>query len=141
MKQSLIHIALVVRDYDEAIDFFCHKLNFELIEDTYQPEQGKRWVLVSPPGSNGTSLLLARAATPQQEKYIGNQSGDGSFYSWARMIFGVIIITCSLSALILSANQKPSPMAQLLYLRIFMETYGILWNSPLDQWNIWKNKR
>ena len=60
MKQSLLHVALVVRDYDEAINFFCQKLHFRLAEDTYQPEQDKRWVLVAPPGSSGTSLLLAR---------------------------------------------------------------------------------
>jgi len=79
MKQSIIHIALVVRDYDEAIDFFCQKLHFELIEDTYQPEQDKRWVVVSPPGSNGTTLLLARASTPEQEVAIGNQTGGRVF--------------------------------------------------------------
>jgi catechol 2,3-dioxygenase-like lactoylglutathione lyase family enzyme len=79
MKQSLIHVALVVRDYDEAIEFFCKKLHFELIEDTYQPEQDKRWVLVAPPGSNGTTLLLARASTPDQESFIGNQSGGRVF--------------------------------------------------------------
>lgn len=48
MKQSIVHIALVVRDYDEAIDFYTNKLNFDLLEDTYQPEQDKRWVVVSP---------------------------------------------------------------------------------------------
>lgn len=79
MKQSLIHVALVIRDYDEAIEFFCKKLHFELIEDTYQPEQDKRWVLVAPPGSNGTTLLLARASTPDQESFIGNQSGGRVF--------------------------------------------------------------
>jgi len=79
MKQSLIHVALVIRDYDEAIEFYCNKLHFELIEDTYQPEQDKRWVLVAPPGSNGTTLLLARASTPEQESYIGNQSGGRVF--------------------------------------------------------------
>ena len=79
MKQSLIHIALVVQDYDEAIDFYCNKLHFELIDDTYQPEQDKRWVLLSPPGSNGTSLLLARASSPEQESFIGNQSGGRVF--------------------------------------------------------------
>ena len=63
MKQSIIHVALVVRDYDEAIEFFCHKLHFKLLEDTYQPEQDKRWVVIAPPGSNGTTLLLARAAS------------------------------------------------------------------------------
>jgi catechol 2,3-dioxygenase-like lactoylglutathione lyase family enzyme len=79
MKQSLAHVALVVRDYNEAIEFYCNKLQFELIEDTYQPEQDKRWVLVAPPGSNGTTLLLARASTPEQESSIGNQSGGRVF--------------------------------------------------------------
>jgi catechol 2,3-dioxygenase-like lactoylglutathione lyase family enzyme len=79
MKQSIIHVALVVRDYDEAIDYFCQKLNFTLVEDTFQPEQDKRWVVVKPPGSNGTSLLLARAATPVQESFIGNQAGGRVF--------------------------------------------------------------
>jgi catechol 2,3-dioxygenase-like lactoylglutathione lyase family enzyme len=79
MKQSLMHIALVVRDYDEAIEFFCRKLQFKLLEDTYQPEQDKRWVLVSPPGSTGASLLLARAATPDQARFIGNQAGGRVF--------------------------------------------------------------
>ncbi|MBN1264733.1 MAG: VOC family protein [Anaerolineales bacterium] len=79
MQQSLAHVALVVRDYDEAIDFFCRKLNFVLVEDTYQPEQDKRWVVVAPPGSSGSSLLLARAATEEQEAFIGNQSGGRVF--------------------------------------------------------------
>ena len=79
MKQSIIHIALVIRDYDEAIEFFCHKLHFTLIEDIYQPEQNKRWVLVSPPGPTGTSILLARATSPEQESFIGNQTGGRVF--------------------------------------------------------------
>ena len=79
MKQSIVHAALVVRDYDEAIAFFCYKLHFTLVEDSYQPEQDKRWVLVAPPGSTGTSLLLARAATPEQEAFIGKQTGGRVF--------------------------------------------------------------
>jgi len=79
MKQSIIHVALVVRDYDEAIAFFCKKLHFQLVEDTYQAEQDKRWVVVSPPGSSGTTLLLARAATSKQEAFIGRQSGGRVF--------------------------------------------------------------
>jgi len=79
MKQSLIHVALVVREYDEAIDFFCNKLHFELVEDTYQPEQEKRWVIVAPPRSEGTNLLLAQASTPGQEAYIGSQTGGRVF--------------------------------------------------------------
>ncbi len=79
MKQSIVHIALVVRDYDEAIDFYTNKLHFTLVEDTYQPEQDKRWVVVSPPGSIGTTLLLARASKPEQESCVGNQSGGRVF--------------------------------------------------------------
>jgi catechol 2,3-dioxygenase-like lactoylglutathione lyase family enzyme len=79
MKQSIVHVALVVRDYDEAIAFYTEKLNFELVEDTYQAEQDKRWVVVSPPGSQGVTLLLARAANSEQERFIGNQSGGRVF--------------------------------------------------------------
>lgn len=78
-NQSIIHVALVVSEYDEAIEFFCKKLHFKLVKDTYQPEQDKRWVLVAPPGSKGTSLLLARASTPEQEAFIGNQTGGRVF--------------------------------------------------------------
>ncbi|MFT7688715.1 MAG: catechol 2,3-dioxygenase-like lactoylglutathione lyase family enzyme [Candidatus Azotimanducaceae bacterium] len=79
MKQSIVHIAIVVRDYDEAIDFYVNKLKFELIEDTYQAEQDKRWVVVSPPGSNGVTLLLARASKSEQESFIGDQAGGRVF--------------------------------------------------------------
>ncbi|MCS7487661.1 MULTISPECIES: VOC family protein [Marinomonas] len=79
MKQDIVHIALVVRDYDEAIDFYVNKLKFELLEDTYQPEQDKRWVVVSPPGSKGVTLLLAKASKPEQFDFIGNQTGGRVF--------------------------------------------------------------
>ena len=79
MSQSLAHIALVVRGYDEAIAWFTEKLGFTLVADEYQPEQDKRWVLVAPPGGSGTSLLLARAATPEQEAFVGNQAGGRVF--------------------------------------------------------------
>ena len=79
MKQSITHIALVVKDYDKAIDFYTKKLNFSLIEDIYQPEQDKRWVVVAPPGSSGTTLLLARASKPQQKPFVGNQTGGRVF--------------------------------------------------------------
>jgi len=79
MMQSIVHVALVVRDYDEAIEFYTKKLNFTLIEDTYQPEQDKRWVVVAPPGSEGTSVLLARASKAEQEPFIGNQTGGRVF--------------------------------------------------------------
>jgi len=79
MKQAIAHVALVVRDYDEAIALYTNKLHFTLVEDSYQPEQDKRWVVVSPPGSTGTTLLLARASKPEQEPFIGNQSGGRVF--------------------------------------------------------------
>jgi catechol 2,3-dioxygenase-like lactoylglutathione lyase family enzyme len=79
MKQTIAHVALVVRDYDEAITYFTQTLGFTLVEDTYQPEQDKRWVIVAPPGSSGTALLLARAATPEQARFIGNQTGGRVF--------------------------------------------------------------
>lgn len=79
MKQSIVHVALVVKDYDEAIAFYTEKLDFTLVEDTYQPEQDKRWVVVAPPGSEGTTLLLARASKPEQEAFVGNQSGGRVF--------------------------------------------------------------
>ena len=75
MKQSIVHVALVVRDYDEAIAFFTRTLSFTLVEDTYIPEQDKRWVLVAPPGSTGTTLLLARPSHPGQDAFVGNQTG------------------------------------------------------------------
>ena len=78
-QQAIIHVALVVREYDEAIAFFCDKLGFTLVEDTYQPEQDKRWVLVAPPGGVGTQLLLARATTPEQAAAVGRQTGGRVF--------------------------------------------------------------
>jgi|SRR5215468_5954878 len=78
MPQTLGHIALVVRNYDEALSFYTEVLGFELIEDS-DLGGGKRWVLVSPPGSRGASLLLAQAATPEQASRIGNQTGGRVF--------------------------------------------------------------
>ena len=77
----LAHIALVVRDYDEAIDFYVGKLGFTLVADEYQPEQDKRWVLIRPPGAaeDATTILLARASKPEQEAFIGNQAGGRVF--------------------------------------------------------------
>ncbi|MGG4454345.1 VOC family protein [Brevibacillus porteri] len=79
MIQSIVHIALVVKDYDEAIEFYTKKLHFTVVDDTYQPEQDKRWVVVSPPGSVGTTILLAKASKPEQELFIGNQAGGRVF--------------------------------------------------------------
>ena len=85
MKQRIAHVALVVTDYDDAIAFYTEKLRFTVVEDTYQPAQDKRWVVVAPPGSvgadgpTGTTLLLARASSPEQERFVGNQAGGRVF--------------------------------------------------------------
>ncbi|MFK3870441.1 VOC family protein [Pseudoalteromonas rhizosphaerae] len=78
IKQHIGSMALVVGNYDDAIAFYTQKLGFDLIEDTDQGN-GKRWVLVSPPNSNGTNLLLAQASTQQQLEAVGNQTGGRVF--------------------------------------------------------------
>ena len=79
MQQSIAHIALVVRDYDEALAFYVDKLAFRVLQDAFQPEQNKRWVVIAPPGTSPTSLLLARASNPAQASFIGNQAGGRVF--------------------------------------------------------------
>jgi catechol 2,3-dioxygenase-like lactoylglutathione lyase family enzyme len=78
MNSSLVQIALVVKDYDEAIDFYVNKLNFKLIEDTILSAT-KRWVVVSPNSTNSCKILLAKAANEKQEASIGNQTGGRVF--------------------------------------------------------------
>lgn len=79
MKQSVGLTALVVRDYDEAIEFYTNKLDFVLVEDSFQPEQNKRWVVIAPPGGSESRILLARAVGDEQESRIGNQTGGRVF--------------------------------------------------------------
>ena len=79
VRQAIGQVALVVREYDEAIDFFVGGLGFTLVEDTYIQEQDKRWVVVAPPGSSESRLLLARAVNEEQSSRIGNQSGGRVF--------------------------------------------------------------
>lgn len=79
MTQRLAHTALVVQDYDEAIAFYVDVLGFDLVEDTYQPEQDKRWAVVRPKGEGSASLVLARASTEEQQAFIGNQAGGRVF--------------------------------------------------------------
>ncbi|MDX2419230.1 MAG: VOC family protein [Xanthomonadales bacterium] len=79
MKQSVIHVTLVVNDYDEAIEFYTQKLGFALLEDIYIPEQDKRWVLVAPPNTAGAAVLLAKASGPEQQAFAGDQTGGRVF--------------------------------------------------------------
>lgn len=78
MKQQIAHIALVVNDYDEALQFYTEKLHFTIVEDTVLSDT-KRWVIVAPPGSTGCNLLLAKAANVEQESRVGNQTGGRVF--------------------------------------------------------------
>ena len=81
MKQSIVHVALVVKDYDEAIAFYTQKLHFTLLEDTYQPLQDKRWVVVAPPGSVGTTLCWRKLPNPNRNRLWATKLAGGSFYS------------------------------------------------------------
>ena len=79
MRQELIHMALVVDDYDETIAFYCNILGFDLLEDTYQVEQDKRWVVIAPQNSVGMTILLAKASSPRQKNFVGDQAGGRVF--------------------------------------------------------------
>ena len=128
MKQSIAHISLIVRDYDQAIEFYCGKLKFELIEDTYQPDQDKRWVVVGPPGwreSGGTTLLLAKASKQVQETFIGNQAGgrvflflktDDFWRDYKRMVSDGI-----------EFEREPKEM-EYGTVAVFRDLYGTLWD-------------
>jgi catechol 2,3-dioxygenase-like lactoylglutathione lyase family enzyme len=125
MDQSIIHVALVVRDYDEAIAFYCQKLHFELVEDTYQPEQDKRWVVVAPPGSGGTQLLLARASTPEQEAFIGNQTGGRVFLFLRTDDFWRDYYEMLASGIRFVREPKTAPYGTVA---VFQDLYGNLWD-------------
>jgi catechol 2,3-dioxygenase-like lactoylglutathione lyase family enzyme len=79
MRQHLGLIAIVVHDYDKAISFYTDTLGFTLVDDRYDREQGKRWVVVSPTGSSGTNILLARASNEHQASRVGDQTGGRVF--------------------------------------------------------------
>ena len=125
MKQAILHVALLVRDYDEAITFFTRVLDFELVEDTYQPGQDKRWVLVRPAGSGGTCILLARPSDPTQEQFVGNQTGgrvtfflgtDDFWRDYEKMLSrGVEFV-------------RPPLVASYGTVAVFKDLYGNLWD-------------
>ena len=125
MKQSIVHVALVVRDYDEAIEFFTKKLDFRLVEDTYQPEQDKRWVVVAPPGSTGTSVLLARASKPEQEAFVGNQTGGRVFLFLSTDDFWQDYQMMVLRGIEFVREPKVEPYGTVA---VFKDLYGNLWD-------------
>lgn len=125
MNQSILHVSLVVRDYDEAIAYFTETLRFTLVEDTYVAAQDKRWVVVAPPGSTGASLVLARPSTPAQDAYIGNQTGgrvsfflgtDDFWRDYEEMVArGVTFV-------------RPPTVAPYGIVAVFRDLYGNLWD-------------
>ena len=123
MIQSVVHIALVVKEYDEAIEFYTKKLHFELVEDTYQPDQDKRWVVVSPPGSNGTTILFARAS--KQEPFIGNQAGGRVF-----LFLGTDDFWRDYNEMIISGIEFIREPKEQDYgtVAVFKDLYGNLWD-------------
>ncbi|KST80729.1 VOC family protein [Lactococcus lactis subsp. lactis] len=125
MIQSIVHIALVVNDYDEAIDFYTKKLHFELVEDTYQPEQSKRWVVVSPPSSNGTTILLAKATRKVQESFIGNQAGGRVF-----LFLGTDNFDRDYSEMVNKGVEfvRPPKVQEYGKVAVFKDLYGNLWD-------------
>jgi len=125
MKQSLVHIALLVRDYDEAIEFYTKKLHFTVVEDTYQPEQDKRWVLVAPPGSSETTLLLAKASTPEQESCIGNQAGGRVFLFLKTDDFWRDYLEMISLGIKFVRKPKTAPYG---IVAVFEDVYGNLWD-------------
>jgi catechol 2,3-dioxygenase-like lactoylglutathione lyase family enzyme len=125
MRQSILHVALVVRDYDEAIDFYCNKLHFTLVEDSYQPEQDKRWVVVAPPGSKGTTLLLARASSPEQAGYVGRQTGGRVFLFLATDDFWRDYAEMSAAGIRFIREPKAAPYGTVA---VFEDLYGNLWD-------------
>ncbi|MET1111417.1 MAG: VOC family protein [Allosphingosinicella sp.] len=127
MIQSLAHIALVVRDYDEAIAWFTGKLGFRLVADEHQPEQDKRWVLVAPPGAaaGSASILLARASTPEQENFIGNQAGGRVFLFLQTDDFERDHRALSERGIVFVREPKLAPYGTVA---VFEDLYGNLWD-------------
>jgi catechol 2,3-dioxygenase-like lactoylglutathione lyase family enzyme len=127
MPQSLAHIALVIRDYDEAIAWFTEKLGFTLVADEYQPEQDKRWVLVAPPGAgpDAATILLARASSPEQEAFIGNQAGGRVFLFLKTDDFDRDYAAYRARGVRFVREPKQAPYGKVA---VFEDLYGNLWD-------------
>lgn len=125
MAQNLAHIALIVRDYDEAIAYYTGTFDFELVEDTFQPEQDKRWVVVKPKGPGTTSILLARAADGHQSRYIGDQAGGRVFLFLATDDFERDYAAYRARGVTFTRPPKTAPYGTVA---VFEDLYGNLWD-------------
>jgi catechol 2,3-dioxygenase-like lactoylglutathione lyase family enzyme len=125
IKQSLGLVSLVVRDYDEALDFFVGKLGFIVVEDSPVPEQAKRWVVITPPGAAESRLLLARAATPVQEACIGAQTGGRVFLFLYTDNFWRDYERYKTRGIVFVREPKNEPYGTVA---VFKDLYGNLWD-------------
>ena len=125
MKQSLGLVSLVVREYDEAIAFYVGVLGFKLLEDTFVPEQNKRWVVVAPPGSAESRLLLARASSPEQVERIGNQTGGRVFLFLHTDSVARDYQHFKAKGVIFTREPKEEPYGTVA---VFKDLYGNLWD-------------
>jgi len=124
MKQSLALVSLVVRDYDEALTFFVETLGFVLVEDSYVPEQSKRWVVVAPPGSDAR-LILARASSEEQRSRIGNQTGGRVFLFLYTDDFWRDYEAYKSKGVVFVREPKEEPYGTVA---VFRDLYGNLWD-------------
>ena len=125
MRQQIGYVAFVVREYDEAIEFFTQKLDFTLVEDTYVPEQDKRWVVVAPPSHFGTNLVLSRAVSDAQQSAIGNQAGGRVFLFLFTNDFHRDYDTMILRGIKFVREPKVEPYGTVA---VFEDLYGNLWD-------------
>ena len=125
MPQHLALVALVVRDYDEAIAFYVGKLGFTLMEDTYQPAQDKRWVIVSPPGAKESRILLARASNDHQLSRVGDQSGGRVFLFLYTDNFWRDFNAYKAQNVVFVREPKVEPYGTVA---VFQDLYGNLWD-------------
>jgi catechol 2,3-dioxygenase-like lactoylglutathione lyase family enzyme len=125
MKQSIAQVAIVVRDYDEALDFYVGTLGFSLVEDSYVPEQDKRWVLVAPPGAGESRLLLARASNAEQASRIGNQTGGRVFLFLFTDDFWRDFRAYKAKGVIFVREPREEPYGMVA---VFQDLYGNLWD-------------
>lgn len=124
MQQQIAHIAIVVDDYDEAINFYTQKLSFTLTEDTVLSET-KRWVIVSPPGNSGCSLLLAKAATEEQRSRVGNQTGGRVFLFLYTDDFWRDYNSMLKNEIVFAREPVEEPYGTVA---VFQDLYGNLWD-------------
>lgn len=125
MSQSIAQLSLVVREYDEAIAFYVHTLGFTLLEDTAMPAQGKRWVVVAPPGDSGVRLLLARAVGDEQLSRVGNQTGGRVFLFLHTDDFWRDFNAYTARGVVFVREPTEEPYGTVA---VFQDLYGTLWD-------------